>query len=369
MNASFLKSNLLSKRCILVCGGGGVGKTTMAAALALAATQVRSRVLVVTIDPAKRLAEAFGYSMQELEGGQPKLLSPEVAAALGVPTTSSLSVGLLNPKYVLNEILQNVLNADQRQKLAQTLLYSQLSEMIYGLQEYTAYEWVTRMLNENQYDLIVLDTPPAFHAKDFFTAPEKIMRLMESKVFQLFSPKKSSWMGTILSSGFVTQSFGWIEKLLGARIYQESHVFFETFVSMRDRILSRCQNLSQFFSNQEVEVITVTTPESSALHELEGLIRFLNGRTIPVHTIVVNQMEPPVSSAEDLELQADLSEELKVKLNQLIQFRQKKYQHGLQVLSILKETHASIEILPIQTSYAGGNGFDLLRSIRDQIPT
>lgn len=284
-----LNDDLIQKRCLIVCGGGGVGKTTVAASLAVAATEKRDRVLVVTIDPAKRLAEAFGFSIEEMmAGGEPKKLDRSRADALGIRAEAELSVGILNPKYILRQIIDQVLTPEQREKLLGTVLYQQLSEMVYGLQEYTAYEWVTRMIRSEQYDLIILDTPPALHAKDFFNVPTKIRNLMESRVFQIFAPRKQGWFATLVSKA---THFPWIEKLLGARVFSESRMFFETFNVLRDRILERCDWLSQFFSDRTVGVVAVSTVESTAQLELEGLIKFMKTKGIPLHTVLINQLE------------------------------------------------------------------------------
>lgn len=291
MSKNSILDLLSKKRCVIVCGGGGVGKTTTAAGLAIASTRVRKKVLVVTIDPAKRLAEAFGFTQRALEeGGEPILLSSDSKRALGISEDVELSVGILNPKYVLEQIVAQTLSPVQAESLKKTMLYGQLSEMVYGLQEYTAYEWVTRMIKDSTYDLIVLDTPPSFHAKDFFLVPGKIKNLMESKVFQLFSPKRGGFFKAVLS-------FGWLEKLLGEKIYRESRMFLETFSLLRDRILERCDLLSKFFTQQEVAVVAVTTPESSAMFELEGLSRFLRERDIHLEGIVINQVEQSMNEA------------------------------------------------------------------------
>ncbi len=358
-----LKDSLRNRRCILVCGGGGVGKTTLSASIALAATLYHSRVLVVTIDPAKRLAEAFGFEMSDLEKiGAPLEITAEKKQKLGMSEGASLSVGILNPKYVLTEILEQVLDEHQRKKLTGTLLYGQLSEMIYGLQEYTAYEWVTRMLKENRYDLIILDTPPAFHAKDFFSAPERITRLMESKVFQIFAPRKSWFF-----SGFI--SFTWLEKLLGEKVYQESRVFFETFTALRDRILERCQLLAQFFAQQEVEVIAVTTPESSAIHELEGLSRFLAQKSIRLQTIILNQVEVAQEAEQDLELKTGSGHQdsaLVEKVNALRKMRNQKAKHAQVAAAALKESHPGVEVIMVPMTYSE-DGFEILKTAAAQI--
>lgn len=347
----------------MVCGGGGVGKTTTAAALAIAATHLQKRVLVVTIDPAKRLAEALGFDLSSPElGGAPLVLSPQIAEQVGVAQGSELSVGILNPKYVLEEVLDQSLNQEQKDKLKSTLLYSQLSEMIYGLQEYTAYEWVTRMMKSERYDLIVLDTPPAFHAKDFFNAPEKISNLMESRVFQIFMPKKASWLTSFIS-------FSWLEKLLGERVYRESVMFFEVFALLRGQILERCETLRNFFKDQKVEVVVVSTLDSAAQHELEGLADFLTSKNILLSTIILNQVPSLETKNTPIELEGlslEQKNQLQGKINQLMEWHTEQARLAQHKIQSIQEQYARQEILVSPMNYAR-NGFEILKSISEAI--
>lgn len=341
----------------MVCGGGGVGKTTIAASLAVSAARVRKRVLVVTIDPAKRLLQAFGFKDALLsEGGPPLALSSDVKASLGLPESAHLSVAMLNPKYVLEQIIAQTLNQAQADKLKKTLLYGELSQMIYGLQEYTAYEWVTRMIDTNEFDLIVLDTPPAFHAKDFFNAPEKIRRLMESRVFQIFLPKKASWFTKTLS-------FGWMEKLLGAKVFQESKIFFETFVALRERILERCDLLSQFFVKQEVSVVVVTTTERTAGLETEGLVQFLKEKRIPLESLVINQVEEKseARSEEDQTFDQTMTPQVLEKLNKLRAHQNAKADRALEAVSKLKSGYPGTECRIVPTSLSS-DGIEIIKN-------
>lgn len=374
MSKNSILDLLSKKRCVIVCGGGGVGKTTTAAGLAIASTRVRKKVLVVTIDPAKRLAEAFGFTQRALEeGGEPILLSADSKRALGIAEDVELSVGILNPKYVLEQIIAQTLSPVQAESLKKTMLYAQLSEMVYGLQEYTAYEWVTRMIKDSAYDLIVLDTPPSFHAKDFFLVPGKIKNLMESKVFQLFSPKSGGFFKAVLS-------FGWVEKLLGEKIYRESRMFLETFALLRDRILDRCDLLAKFFTQQEVAVVAVTTPESSAMFELEGLNRFLRERDIHLEGIVINQVEQSMSEAmhgafgvgdasgsgEDVlgvgddPLLSALSPELLGKLHQLEQHQEKRAEKSRLAVEKCRSKYPDITTVVAPMVYSS-DGFEILK--------
>jgi anion-transporting ArsA/GET3 family ATPase len=350
-----LKDAISRKRCLMVCGGGGVGKTTIAASIAIAAARVRPRVLVVTIDPAKRLLQAFGYSDALLQkGGEPLKLSTEVLRTLDLPETASLSVAVLNPAWVLDQIVSQSVPESKRKLLQNTVIYKEMGQMIHGLQEYTAYEWVTRMIANNEYDLIVLDTPPAFHAKEFFNAPEKIRNLMESRVFSIFLPGKSTgWFKAVLS-------FGWMEKLLGERLYRESTLFFETFLSLRERIIGRCNQLAEFFKQQDVSVVTVGTTESTPLIEIEGLIRFLEAKGIPLEAIVINQVEEAAQSWSDEGLEL-LSVELREKLQKLKQHQNAKADRAEESLSHIRKNYPRNEIHRVPMVYSD-DGFEILRN-------
>lgn len=353
MSKKSLVDLIQQKRCIIVCGGGGVGKTTTAASLALAASRIRGKTLVVTIDPAKRLAEAFGFTQRALDqGGEPIQLGLEAKQKLGIPVESDLSVGILNPKYVLRQVVEQTLSPEQASRLQKTMLYSQLSEMVYGLQEYTAYEWVTRMIHNGEYDLIVLDTPPSFHAKDFFLVPGKIKNLMESKVFQLFAPRRGTWFTSVLS-------FGWVEKLLGEKLYSESRMFLETFSLLRDRILDRCELLARFFTQNEVSVVAVTTPESSAMFELEGLHQFLNERRIQLEGIIVNQVEQPPEAMDEIR-KLDLNDTIKEKLKKLELHQLKRSERAMLAVQKCRNRYPLAEVVMAPMIY-DSDGFTILK--------
>jgi len=337
----------------MVCGGGGVGKTTIAASIAIAGARVRKRVLVVTIDPAKRLLQAFGFENAYLqEGGEPMALSPEVKAKLGLQDEAKLSVAVLNPKYVLKQILEQTLTPEQGARLSRTVLFTELSQMVYGLQEYTAYEWVTRMIQNNEFDLIVLDTPPAVHAKDFFGAPDKIKNLMESRVFQLFTHKKN-WFESMLS-------FNWLERLLGHSVFGDSRVFFETFSALRLRILERCELLSKFFRNDQVSVVAVSTLDSSAGLELQGLTQFLTSKAIQVETLIVNQVEVAPREEQKDPREALLPPSLREKLEVLRRYQESLAERDERRLNEFKKQGTSSELIPIAMNYAH-DGFEVLR--------
>jgi arsenite-transporting ATPase len=264
----------------------------------------------------------------------------------------------LNPKWVLDRIVTQSLSPGQGSKLMDTVIYREMGQMIHGLQEYTAYEWVTRMLTDNEYDLIVLDTPPAFHAKEFFNAPAKIRNLMESRVFQIFIPSGSSWIPSLLT-------FGWIEKLLGEKVYRESRMFFETFTGLRDRIIARCGKLAEFFGQRDVAVVVVGTPESTPLLELEGLIGFLEGKRIPIEAVVINQVEQG-SGFSSKDWESDVSPELLGKLVELKVHQDAKADRAFESVQRVKSRHPSREWVEFPMVHSL-DGFEILRQNADRM--
>jgi anion-transporting ArsA/GET3 family ATPase len=159
MSAPDLAQLLTAKRVIVVCGAGGVGKTTSAASLAVAAARAGRRVLVITIDPSKRLAQTLGVSAQELE---PVALSLERQQAVGIAAPGDLSAWMLDPQAVSDQTVRRLATDDaSAELLLRNRVYRHVTSMIAGMQEYTAVEALHEFIRDDRYDLVVLDTPPS----------------------------------------------------------------------------------------------------------------------------------------------------------------------------------------------------------------
>jgi hypothetical protein len=154
-------------------------------------------------------------------------------------------------------------------------------------------------------------------------------------------------------------SLGWIEKLLGDRLYRESTMFFEAFLSLRNRILERCERLSGFFKDPSVAVLAVGTPESTPFLELEGLIDFLEKRRIPLSGVVLNQMEEVVAEV-DPALLRELSPETGEKLRSLREHQNARAERHFLMRSRFAGAHAGIEVIPVSMVYST-DGFEILR--------
>jgi anion-transporting ArsA/GET3 family ATPase len=171
-------------------------------------------------------------------------------------------------------------------------------------------------------------------------------------VFQLFMPKKT-WFSSVIS-------FGWVEKLLGGTLFGESKIFFEIFTQLRVRILERCDLLSKFFKNDQVAVIAVSTPESSAQLELEGLMSFLKTKQIPVSTLIVNQVETYQSGVTPDARIASLPPALQEKLVLLKQNQESRAESAAQRVVAIQAKYPAIELIPVSMNYSQ-DGFDILK--------
>lgn len=206
------------KRVVVCCGAGGVGKTTTSAALALLAARAGRRVLVLTIDPSRRLAETLGVSQNP---AAPVPLSAERLAAAGIVAPGSLDAWLLAPKQVADVAVRRLTRDPQEaERFLGNRIYQQVSLMVAGMHEYTAMEALHRLLAEGHYDLVVLDTPPSRNALDFLDAPGRLSRLLDGKVFRallprqggLFSRAASRVVHRVLSAAFGVE---FAEELVG----------------------------------------------------------------------------------------------------------------------------------------------------------
>ena len=175
----------LEGKRICICGGsGGVGKTTTAAAIAMGAAAEGKKVAVVTIDPARRLANALG--LEEL-GNEPHLVDAKLFEAAGLPMKGELWAMMLDPKRTFDEVIEQLAPDEKtRDDVLGNRIYQQLSSAVAGSQEYTAIAKLYELDQEHDFDLLVLDTPPSRNALDFLDAPDRLTQFFEGRALQVF---------------------------------------------------------------------------------------------------------------------------------------------------------------------------------------
>ena len=309
-----ISSLVADKRVVVVCGAGGVGKTTVSAALALAGARQGRRVLVLTIDPSKRLAETLGVSQNLPE---PLDLDEEIQRRAGIDAPGNLSAWLINPTAVAQRVVGG-LKEDPGviQGLLQNRIFKNLSQMIAGMQEYTAMESLHQLLASGKWDLIVLDTPPSRNALNFLEAPERLVRFLDGRILKMFLSKK----GGLFRSA--TSSLVW--KVLGAafgeEFFKEVRLFISGFGPLMDALCGNAQEMKQRLEGPDVAFLLVTSPAPQALEDAFDFHRRIQQMRLPFGGFILNRSRDEAGRRfpSDALLSSESTEEQSAALRKLI---------------------------------------------------
>jgi anion-transporting ArsA/GET3 family ATPase len=280
---------ILKKARIIICvGSGGVGKTTVASALAFAAAKMGRHVLVLTVDPAKRLKSTMG-----LEGeNQHQILHPQLKGNLTAAIIDSKKVF---DDFVLNSAKDLSVNDETIDKVFQNKLYIQLSTNLSGSQEFTALEKLYESFDSKKYDLIVLDTPPTKHAIDFLNAPQKLMAI--------FNPRITSWLeslGTERKDGFfrgllmtgTKTVLRALESLTGTEFIRELADFFRHIQKLQGRLEERINGAYRLLINSQTHFFLVTNFDEAKLKEAEHFSKEIRKGGFQLSAVLINRAYP-----------------------------------------------------------------------------
>ncbi|MBX3197068.1 MAG: ArsA family ATPase [Labilithrix sp.] len=254
------------KRVIVCCGAGGVGKTTTAAAIGVASAVAGRKALVLTIDPARRLAEAMGIP----EASRAPSPVPRVKlATIGAPVSGALDAWMLSPEVVFETMVRRLAGDEARvQAILGNRLYQHLSRIVAGMQEYTAAEALYMLATEGKYDLVVLDTPPSRNALAFLEAPRRLSMFLDERVVGVFLPKDAAGQkkGAIVraASDLVERVF---TKAFGEGFYKDLSDFLGAFSGMFGGMRAHAEAVRELLSSDQAAFVLVTTPEPAALAE------------------------------------------------------------------------------------------------------
>jgi anion-transporting ArsA/GET3 family ATPase len=286
VSARNLHRLLQDKRVLVLCGAGGVGKTTTAAALGVAAARAGRRVLVLTIDPARRLAEAMGLPES---GPEPTTVAPERLFGDGPRGPGRLDVWMLDPRLVFDRMVHRLAPSPEAARvIVEHRVYHFLSELIAGVQEYAATEALDGFLADDRYELIVLDTPPSRHALDFLEASGRLSRFLDERIVSLFGPEESSrrgrlWQGANALVGRV------LSGVFGASFTSEMRGFVGAFSGLFGGIRLHTERLRARLASPDAAFLLVTSPESAALREAAFFRDTLVERGLPFAGYVLNR--------------------------------------------------------------------------------
>jgi anion-transporting ArsA/GET3 family ATPase len=277
---------LEGKEICICAGSGGVGKTTTSAAIAMGMAAQGKKVAVLTIDPAKRLANSLG--LREL-GNEECLVPAERFAEHGLEMKGELWAMMLDAKRTFDDLIErHAPDEETRDRVLSNRIYQEVSNAMAGSQEYMAMEKLYELHQEARYDLLVLDTPPTRHALDFIDAPERMTRFIEGKSLQFFLKPGRLGMRVIGRSGGAL--FSVLKRITGIDLLQDLSDFFQSFGDMATGFRERAQRVSELLSDRKTTFVLVTAPEREPIDEAIFFWRRLDEAKLPFGGVVVNKV-------------------------------------------------------------------------------
>lgn len=354
---TFLTSIVREKTVIVCCGAGGVGKTTTAAGIGVAGAMQGRKVLVLTIDPARRLAEAMGIPEA---ARAPSPVSRAKLEALGVPARGELHAWMLSPEVVFEQMVRRLAGDEARvQEILKNRLYQHLSKIVAGMQEYTAAEALYTLATEGKYDLVVLDTPPSRNALEFLEAPRKLSMFLDERVIGVFLPKKGALMAA--ASNLIERVF---TRAFGEGFYADLQSFLGAFSGMFGGMRAHADAVRTLLSSKDAAFLLVTSTEPAALREAAFFQTKIKALGLPFAGYILNRswaFTRGFRGPETLSLGPDVSDAERAavhKLGQLAGAEQWRAQRDRELLARLRsETDSGSAIA---TPHLGGAVEDLV---------
>jgi len=292
---------LLSRREIVVfCGSGGVGKTSTAAAAGLAAaTRLRGRVLVVTVDPARRLANALG--LEEL-GNLERRVPDELLRAAGLEPLGELYAAMLDTKASWDDlVLRHAPDEEAAYRILENQLYANISGRFVQSHDYIAMERLYELHTTGKYDLILVDTPPTRNAIDFLEAPARMGDFFRGRLLRwLTMPYRIGGRRGARLLDFASRPFYQMaDRILGGQFLRDVAEFFVNFQAMEAGFVERSQAVERLLHDRRTAFVVVTTLEDSPLHEAEFFCAALDERDFHLGGMVVNRVLPDTLRGDD----------------------------------------------------------------------
>lgn len=273
-----------SARIVVCCGSGGVGKTTTAAALALRAAERGRKVVVLTIDPARRLAQSMGLS--ELDN------TPRPVAGIDAGAGGSLDAMMLDMKRTFDEIVLAHSTPERAAQLLENPFYQSLSSSFSGTQEYMAMEKLGQLDATGEWDLIVVDTPPTRSALDFLDAPSRLGNFLDGRLLRLLlMPAKAGGRAymKVIGAGFMLVTRA-LTKIVGTQLLADVSQFVAALETMFGGFRQRADQTFRLLAEPGTSFVVVAAPEAAALREASYFVDRLDAEGMPLAGLVVNRV-------------------------------------------------------------------------------
>ena len=285
--ARTLEQLLATKEIVISCGSGGVGKTTTAAAAAaMAATHLGGKVLVLTVDPARRLANALGL---EQFGNVEVRVPVEAFEAAGVEPRGELWAAMLDTKQSWDDLIaRHAPDEKTRKAILANSIYQNISGRFVQSHDYIAMERLYEIHSSGEYDLIVVDTPPTRNAIDFLEAPDRMGDFFSSKLLRWLTASSKSRVMSLASKPFYTVA----DRILGSQFLEDIAEFFSLFQAMAPGFVERADAVTRTLADRRTTFLVVSTLEAAPLHEAEFFIDALDERKLHLGALVLNKVLP-----------------------------------------------------------------------------
>jgi anion-transporting ArsA/GET3 family ATPase len=281
------------RRVVICCGTGGVGKTTTAAVLALESARRGRNACVVTIDPARRLADALGI---ENLTNDPTEIDQKLWADIGgdgdtVVPGGRLSAMMLDTKSTFDLLVaRNAASPEQAKRILDNTFYRNVSGALGGTQEYMAMEKLHQLHDEGDFDLIVVDTPPTRHALDFLDAPKRLTRLLDNRVFRLLMMPTRAYLR--VASVAVQTFLRTVARVVGSEVIEDVVAFFRAFEGMEEGFRTRAQVVGDLLTDPTTAFVLVCSPRRDAMQEATFFAQRLAEAGQSVQALIVNRVHP-----------------------------------------------------------------------------
>ena len=294
-----------SNRVVVCCGAGGVGKTTTAAAMALRAAEYGRTVVVLTIDPARRLAQALGVANL---GNSPQRvpLAPEV--------NGELHAMMLDMRRTFDEMVVEYSGPERAQSILDNQFYQTVATSLAGTQEYMAMEKLGQLVSQDKWDLVVVDTPPSRNALDFLDAPKRLGSFMDSRLWRLLlAPGRG--IGRLVT-GAVGLAMRAMSTILGSQMLSDAAAFVQSLDSTFGGFRQKADRTYALLKRRGTQFVVVSAAEPDALREASFFVDRLSQEAMPLAGLILNRTHPTLSSLH-LERAIDAAEELEAERSRL----------------------------------------------------
>ncbi len=303
-----LTDALEGKEVVICAGSGGVGKTTTSAAIATGLAERGMKVCVLTIDPAKRLADSLGLA--EL-GNDARRVDPKLFEEQGVEMKGELWAMMLDPKATFDDLIaRQAPDEESRDRVLENPIYQQISGALAGSQEYMAMEKLFELHTEGEYDVLVLDTPPSRNALDFLEAPRRLTQFIEGKSLKVFM-KPTGFAAKVAGKG-ATVALSVMKKIVGFDLLADLAEFFNAFSGMVDGFQARAKRVNKLLAAPTTCFLVVCGPQGEPIDEAVYFHRKLVEAKLPFGGVIVNKVHYPAENlrGESEDLPATLAERL-----------------------------------------------------------